>query len=917
VRKRVRAASLSGDGRARPRRRGNDALPGLRAVPPLSEDRFQALVENSFDILALLSADGKFQYVTPRISGILGFSPEEVIGRSAFDLVHPEDLGFAEAIFQDCLGRPGALLKAEFRCLRKNGDWLYVEMVGTNRLRDPAVCAIVMSLRDITDKEISTAEMRKSVSLLESTLESTTDGILVVNREGRTVSSNRRFAQMWRLPDDILESRDDNRALEFVLDQLAEPDQFLSKVRDLYSDPEAESFDVLNFKDGRVFERYSIPQRLDGQSVGRVWSFRDVTDRERVLEAIRQSEERFAKAFRAGPAAITISTLREGRYVDCNESFVHLLGYSREEILGRTSLELNLWRDPRERTLMARMIREKGSLRDLPVRFRTKSGKTCEALISAELIEVAGQVCVLATSQDVSERKRAEEALRESERRYRLLFERNLAGVYRTTPEGRILECNEACARILGYASPAELIRQKAQSVYFDPAERALTLASLRSQRSLMNLERRMRRKDGSPVWVLENVSLLGGQNGEPEVLEGTLIDVTDRKELEDRLRVSQKMEAVGRLAGGVAHDFNNLLTVILGNTDLVLQQLSPNDPLEADTQEIRKAGERAAALTRQLLAFSRQQVMLPEVLDLNAIVLNLEKMLRRLIGEDISLRSFLEPDLGRVKADPGQIEQIIVNLAVNARDAMPIGGSLTIETKSVELDEAYLLEHVPVRPGRYAMLAVTDTGAGIDGETRSHIFEPFFTTKEKGKGTGLGLSTVYGIVKQSDGYIWVYSEPGQGATFKIYLPIIADELRDSTTPEPVPTIRPGSETVLLVEDEDAVRNLARRTLEGHGYTVLPVQSGEEALALIERYRGPIQLVLTDVVMPAMSGLDLAERLRGLRPAIRVLFMSGYTENAFINRGLLQPGTAFIQKPFAGKQLARKVREVLDEAEPA
>jgi CheY-like chemotaxis protein len=370
-------------------------------------------------------------------------------------------------------------------------------------------------------------------------------------------------------------------------------------------------------------------------------------------------------------------------------------------------------------------------------------------------------------------------------------------------------------------------------------------------------------------------------------------------------------MEAVGRLAGGVAHDFNNLLTAILGNTELLLDSLGPTHPAREDGEEVIRAAHRAADLTRQLLTFSRQQVIAPRVLDINGVVANLDKMLRRLIGEDIELKTALAPDAGAVRADPGQLEQVILNLVVNGRDAMPRGGKLTIETANVALAEADAWE-LSAPPGSYVMVAVSDTGVGIDPAIRAHLFEPFFTTKGPGKGTGLGLATVYGVVKQSGGFIWVYSEPDQGATFKIYLPRV-EEAPDAPAPAPAAReTRHGTETVLLVEDDAMVRSFARRALEARGYAVLPASGGPDALSLVEGHAGPIHLLVTDVVLPSMSGRELARRLDAARPGLRVLYTSGYTDEAIVHHGVLEPGIAFLQKPFTGDALADKVREVLD-----
>jgi nitrogen-specific signal transduction histidine kinase/ActR/RegA family two-component response regulator len=398
--------------------------------------------------------------------------------------------------------------------------------------------------------------------------------------------------------------------------------------------------------------------------------------------------------------------------------------------------------------------------------------------------------------------------------------------------------------------------------------------------------------------------------HGKPERMLGILMDITERKRFEAQFRQAQKMEAIGALAGGVAHDFNNLLTVILGSCNFLLQDLSPGS-MRSDVEQIKKAGERAVSLTQQLLAFSRKQVLQPKILDLNDLVAETEKMLRRLIGEDIDLLTVPMPGLGLVKADPGQIQQVIMNLAVNARDAMPEGGKLTIETENVDIDQLYLLKHPEARIGRYVMLAVSDNGIGMDRETRARIFEPFFSTKEPGKGTGLGLATVYGIVKQSDGFIYVYSEPGKGATFKIYVPRVEGEAVMPSGGGKEETESPGTGTVLVVEDESAVRGVVARVLRGKGYAVIEASDGAEALRAAREFSGEIHLVLTDVVMPGMSGRELISQIKAVRPGIKALFVSGYTGNAIVHHGILDSGVAFLQKPFTDDSLARKVREMI------
>jgi PAS domain S-box-containing protein len=518
---------------------------------------------------------------------------------------------------------------------------------------------------------------------------------------------------------------------------------------------------------------------------------------------------------------------------------------------------------------------------------------------------------------DVTEHRRAVEALSASEQRYRSLFEHNPAGVVRSRPDGQVVDCNASFARLLGYAGRAEILTRRTWDFYFHRADREDMLAALQGRQVLANYEVRLRRQDGSPVWALASVSLLGGGD-----IQGVYIDITERKRLQEQFLQAQKMEAVGRLAGGVAHDFNNLLTVITGYGGLLRAGLNPSDPLAGHVREIEKAADRAAGLTGQLLAFGRRALHAPRVLDLNTLVQDAEKMLRRVIGEDIELVTALEPALGRVKADPGHLHQVIMNLAVNARDAMPRGGTLTIRTANADLGEEDARVYLEVLPGPYVRLAVSDTGCGMTEEVRARLFEPFFTTKEVGKGTGLGLSTVYGIVRQSGGRVEVATAPGGGSTFTVYLPRAAAERSpegpagepEGSPPGPPAPGAPAA-TVLLVEDEETVRGCARLVLERNGYTVLEAADGPAALLVAQRHPGPVHLLVADVVMPGMSGRQLAECLAGARPGLKVLYLSGYTDDAVVRHGVPEAGAAFLPKPFTPDALAHKVREVLESRE--
>jgi two-component system, cell cycle sensor histidine kinase and response regulator CckA len=508
------------------------------------------------------------------------------------------------------------------------------------------------------------------------------------------------------------------------------------------------------------------------------------------------------------------------------------------------------------------------------------------------------------------ERKVAEQALSDSAARWRAIMDNVSDGISVLNADGVVLEVNRSMSAILGLP-PDRMVGRHIEE-FAAPGEKALT-----AQRFGEAVQRgggdvhgaQLMGADGKVAVVDFSIGVVDLQGQRLVLSIGR--DVTQQRSLEQQLRQAQKMEAVGRLAGGVAHDFNNLLTAIFGYADLMSDELPEGGRSRQDLTEIRKAAMQAASLTRQLLAFSRQQVMQPVVLDLNDLLQDIEKMLGRLIGEDVKLRLKLGAALGPVRADPGQLQQVVMNLVVNARDAMPKGGVLILETADAELTEQYADMHQQVVPGRYVMLAVSDTGIGMDAKTRAHIFEPFYTTKEKGRGTGLGLSTVYGIVQQSDGYIWVYSEPGAGTTVKIYLPRVDAPVEGLGTAREA-TLLTGTETILIAEDDATLRPLVKGLLERQGYRVLEAANSDEALAIAIDHVSPIHLLITDVVMPGASGRELARRLSHIRPGTRVLYVSGYTDDAIVHHGMLEPGLAFLQKPFTPTALARKVREVLD-----
>jgi two-component system, cell cycle sensor histidine kinase and response regulator CckA len=600
---------------------------------------------------------------------------------------------------------------------------------------------------------------------------------------------------------------------------------------------------------------------------------------------------------------------------------VEIFGWQATEVLGKNPAEVGFtFTEDREAVdqVIDRLMNGSHPRSVNRNRNYTKDGAViyCEWYESALFNESGQLVSVLSLVHNVTVQEQARQALYESEERFRATFEQAAVGLAHVGLDGHWLRVNQKLCDIVGY-SPEALLELTFQAITYPDdleADLAQTQRLLTGEIKTYSMEKRYIRQDSLIVWINLTGSLVRESSGEPKYFIAVVEDISARKDLEEQLRQSQKMEAIGRLAGGVAHDFNNLLTIINGYSDLSLNGLSEDHPLYLNLKAIRRAGDRAAGLTRQLLAFSRRQILQLGIFNLNELVLDMSNMLRRLIGEDIDLVVLPGENLGKVKVDPNQIEGVIMNLAINARDAMPHGGALTIELANVELDEAYTRQHVGLEPGSYIRLAINDTGLGMDKETQSRIFEPFFTTKEQGKGIGLGLATVYGIVSQSGGYVRVYSEPGWGTTFKIYLPQVKEAVESLSSPEVLPTrlASPASETILLVEDESGVRDFVRDTLVEAGYKVLEAGNSAEALRRYEQHPDSIHLLLTDVILPGQNGRELAETLLALQPELKVLYMSGYTANVIVHRGILEAGIDFLPKPFTPQALVSKVRQVLD-----
>ena len=753
-------------------------------------------------------------------------------------------------------------------------------------------------------------QVQQAEEKYRSIFENAVEGVFQSTPEGRLLTVNPAMARIlgYDSPEEAIEKITD------VTHQLYVHPEDRARAAQLQEEGGVlQDFEFEAYRKDREKIRLSLNRRSvcdeNGIELYREGSVEDITERKRAEELLRQSEILNRSLVEHLPHRVFVKD-RNCTYLFCNSNYALDLGIGPKQIVGEDdfaffppALAEGYRADDRE-------VMAAGKTKDIEERYELAGAERWIHTIKVPYRNEQGDIIgVLGLFEDITERKRTEADLL----RLASAVEQTADSIVITDPEGNIQYVNPAFERITGYTRE-DMLGQNPRVLKSGKTEPAVykELWEMIAQGEVWAGHLTNRRKDGTFFEERVTISPVQDESGSIVNYIAVKQDISDVTKLADQLRQSQKMEAIGQLAGGVAHDFNNLLTAINGYSGLALQKIDDNHPLRGYLEEIKKAGDRAANLTRQLLAFGRKQILQPLPISLNDVVTDMNKMLRRLIGEDIALTAKLDPALKKIKADPGQIEQVLVNLIVNARDAMPQGGKLTIETLSVDLDQDYADRHVGVVPGSYVMLAVSDTGTGMSEDTRARIFDPFFTTKEKGKGTGLGLSTVYGIVKQSGGNIWVYSEIGHGTTFKVYLPELATAPQ-KTEAAAVESLMPGgSETILLVEDEDVVRGLARKILEHAGYHVLEASRGEEAVRLFHQQAQPIDLLLTDVVMPETSGKEVADRLTELLPGLRVLFMSGYTDEAIVHHGVLDSNVEFIQKPFTPAALVRKVRAVLD-----
>ena len=908
----------------------------------------RAIMENNPIAIVVVDLERRIRMCNPAFQTIFKHRQSEIVGQD-LDLLLAPDWVRSEALAFSLRASQGETVRANSRRQRSDGTLVDVQITAVPLIVNGKCTGSFAMYEDITERSQAEAGRREAEERLRLLFENAVEGIFQASVDGQLLSVNPALARMcgYASPSEMIASGRDVS-------------------NDLYADPQARLEFTRRMDVEGAVERFEYQLRRKNGT--RIWvseNARVVRDKAGVIVAYEGTMEDITDLKRAEmERQVTFEIIRSVNVTDNLDDLLYLIHQALKKVLYAENCFIALYEPSSEmfhfpffvdqfdqapppqqvgrsctahvyKTGRAMLIPQK-VFDQLVIQGDVELvGTPSPSWLGAPLHTPAATIGVLVvqhyeneaayTERDLEflasvggqialaiERKRAEEKIRDSEARLRVLVEQLPAALW--TVDKNLCFTSAVGAGLARLGLKPNLVGGLSLFEYFGTTDSTfLPIVAHRRAVAGEPMTFHSEWKGGSYTCHVEP---LRSSDGEPQGAICMALDITDRKQLEEQLRQAQKMEAVGRLAGGIAHDFNNLLMVIQGYADLLAERLPEGDPLRRNAEQIQTASQRATSLTRQLLAFSRKQMLAPKVLSVHAVVADMEKILRRLIGEDVQLETSSAPDLGLVKADRSQIEQVILNLAVNARDAMPEGGRLTIETANAELDASFAHPPAVLSPGKYVMLAVTDNGCGMDAETQTHIFEPFFTTKEKGKGTGLGLATVYGIVKQSGGYVWVYSEPGRGTSFKVYLPRIEEEtLAPSLEPPPQFRATPrGSETVLLVEDEKGVRELAREYLQMIGYTVLEAEDGYAALELASLHNGKIHLLMTDVVMPGISGRELSERVKTVRPDIQVLYMSGYADQAVVHHGILKSDAVLLQKPFTLSALALKLREILGSA---
>ena len=889
-----------------PRSRENN-IRKLEQALKESEARRQAILDSALDCFICTDALGRITDFNSAAERTFRLHRSAAIGKDLAEIIFPRELReqhrrelFADLAFGgiDILGS-----RLETRAVRANGSEFPAEVTVTY-FAIKGKATFYVAVRDVTARK----KAEETLVRLAAIVESSQDAIIGIDLGGQITSWNRGAERMaGHVADEAI-----GRKMDFLLPEDRGSD-YTRLLADLRIGSSLENFETVWLtKEGRRLDvslTTSSIYNADGEMVGGSVIGRDITARKLSEEALRKANE---TSIYGSPIPI-VAADAQGQVTMWNHAAQQAFGWSENEVKGKPNPIIPPEESEQASRLHVRMLAGE-TLTGVEVRRKKRDGEWIDVSLSGTpLLDEAGKVRgIIGFLADITERKRAERALREAEEKYRGIFENAVEGIYQATPDGKYLSANPSFARMLGFASPAEACSGTHPAEYMDPERKVEFRALMSRDASVRNFEYQLRGVDGKILWVSENAHTVRDADGATLYYEGTIEDITRHRELEEQLRQMQKIEAIGRLAGGVAHDFNNILMAISSYAELLCRKLSETDTTRRYVDEIMRATDRGSSLTQSLLAFSRKQVLSPRMIDLNALVSEQINMLERLLGENVTIRFQPGAKLGQTKVDPGQVQQVVMNLVINARDAMAKGGEVLIETANAQLDQAKR-ESEPKGSGEYIMLAVSDSGCGMDAETKSHIFEPFFTTKEQGKGTGLGLATVFGIVKQSSGQIFVQSERGVGTTFKVYFPRVEGAASVDIASRQSSSVV-GHETILLVEDEASVREPAAEYLAENGYTVLTASNGAEALDIAARHKNPVHLLLTDVVMPQMSGKELSDKFAALYPQAKIVFMSGYSNNLLSNQQALDPGHILLQKPFRLSALGQCVRDALNGA---
>ncbi len=872
-----------------------------------SEARRQAVLESALDCFICTDVRGKITDFNSAAERTFRITRTSALGKDLVDVIFPAEMRdkhrrdlFSEPAPEgiDVLGN-----RLETRAVRATGSEFPAEVTVT--------CITVnkkstfhVAVRDVTARKKAEETMVRLAAIVESSQ----DAIIGFDFEGCITNWNRGAQRMSGYTDEeamgksMLFLMPENRLFDYT-----------RCIADLKASRSLENFETIWVaKDGRRLDvslTASSILNADGEMVGGSIIAHDITARKLAEESLRQANE---SSVYGSPIPVVAADMN-GNVTMWNGAAEKAFGWTESEVRGRPNPIIPAEQTESASLLYRRMLKGE-TLTNIEVRRQKRDGTSIDVSLSGTPIcdENGKARGVIAFLTDITERKRAELALREAEERYRGIFENAVEGIYQATPEGKFVAANPALARMLGFESAAEFMEvfsDKRMVEYVDPEKQIEFRSRMAGEGRVRSFQYQLRRNDGTLLWVSENAHAVRNEAGKV-LYEGTVEDITRHRELEEQLRQMQKIEAIGRLAGGVAHDFNNILMAISSYAELMCRKLPESDASRRYVDEIVRATDRGSSLTQGLLAFSRKQVLSPQIVDLNALVADQINMLERLLGETIVLKFQPGAGLGRTKVDPGQVQQVVMNLVINARDAMAEGGEVLIETSNAELDPTDA-DGNPMQSHDYVMLSVTDTGCGIDAATKPHIFEPFFTTKEQGKGTGLGLATVFGIVKQSSGQIFLQSEPGMGTTFKVYFPRV-EQPKENASAEHQNAPVAGHETILLVEDQAAIRESAAEYLVENGYTVLQAENGVEALKIVSEHTGMVHLLLTDVVMPKMSGKELSEKFSAVYPEARVVFMSGYSNNVLSNHQAVDCKHMLLQKPFRLSMLGQSIRDALN-----